>query len=134
MDILKQVVQGCPDPTASEWLEDSMDDQGKESEKSTSSVETQDEEASIILGLTAAPIGLNVPFTPWASNKEPESSITDENNNTNNIDIAILGLSAAGLNAPFTPAPAEDLKLLKVRTTGALRCLRRHLLPASRTR
>ena len=41
----------------------------------------------------------------------------------------ILGLSAAGLNAPVAPGPVNDLKLIMERTTSALRCLRQHILP-----
>ena len=69
-----------------------------------------------MLGLSAAVMFLEDPLYTEVSNKVPTST-------------TIIGLSAAGLNAPVVPGPVDELKLIKVRTANALRCLRQHIMP-----
>ena len=80
----------------------------------------QDEEvftnSPFVLGLSAAVMFLEDPLYTEGTNRVPTPS-------------TIIGLSAAGLNAPVVPGPIDELKLMKVRTANALRCLRQHILP-----
>ena len=80
----------------------------------------QDEEifpnSPFVLGLSAAVMFLEDPLYTEVSNKVKTPT-------------SIIGLSAAGLNAPVVPGPVDELKLIKVRTANALRCLRQHIMP-----
>ena len=69
-----------------------------------------------MLGLSAAVMFLEDPLYTEVSNKVPTST-------------TIIGLSAAGLNAPVVPGPVDELKLIKVRTANTLPCLRQHIMP-----
>ena len=120
-------------------LEIEVQDTDKESEISTICKKKSNnghgsQDASIILGLSAT--GLSSTYIPGLHNENTKykSYTLDEYTYIDNPDTSTLGLSAAGLNAPFDPTGSDDLELLRVRTRSALSCLRRHILPASRTR
>ena len=162
LDILKQVVKGDPtikskmsitsttnvnglpdaglinlfglDPVS---LETGVQDSDIESDITTRETKYMNGPGSqyspIIQGLSAS--GLSSPYIPVIHNKDNiyKSYTLGEYTHKDQTDSSILGLSAAGLNAPFDPTGSNDLKLLRVRTRSALLCLRRHLLPASKT-
>ena len=131
IDILKRVVQEAPLPVDSGDVIHDVDKILKTTPTTKNKRSVDTDTSTIGQGLSAA--GLASFFNKC---QQLDTTVNIGRIYEDNMGIAdapiILGLSAAGMSSPFTPE--EDMKLLMVRTTGALRCLRRHLLPASTKR
>ena len=121
MELLKNVLLQEDNDTASSCSDNSNHSEISDSDSaSTKSSNCQDEgdtpNSTFVLGLSAPIMHLTDPLHTVVTTNIPAPP-------------RILGLSAAGLNAPVAPGPFNDSKLIMERTTSALRCLRQHILP-----
>ena len=121
MELLKKVLLQEDNDTSSNCSVNTICSEFSDSDSESLKVSNYQDDTDIpsstfVLGLSAPVVHLTDPLHTVVTTNIPAPP-------------TILGLSAAGLNAPVAPGPVNDLKLIMERTTSALRCLRQHILP-----